>query len=130
MLIFDGDYPMAHGALGLNRDLTRPLDELRDADAYPSNIPFGCLPEMRRGGVYCALMKIAARRMHKGSILPGYRGKEVVYAAGKGQLAEIDSIADYGKLVPILERRGYGSEDVANVMYGNWHRFYTSYLPQ
>ena len=34
-----------------------------------------------------------------------------------------------GKLVPILERRGYGSEDVANVMYGNWHVFYTSYLP-
>ncbi|MXY94744.1 MAG: peptidase M19, partial [Caldilineaceae bacterium SB0664_bin_27] len=50
MLIFDGDYPMAHGALGLNRDLTLPLDELRAADANPSNIPFGCLPEMRRGG--------------------------------------------------------------------------------
>ena len=87
MLIFDGDYPMAHGALDLNRDLTLPLDELRAAAANPSNIPFGCLPEMRRGGVYCALMKIAARRMRKGSILPGYRGKEVVYAAGKGQLA-------------------------------------------
>ena len=51
MLIFDGDYPMAHNALGLNRDLTLPLDELRAADANPSNIPFGCLPEMRRGGV-------------------------------------------------------------------------------
>ena len=62
MLIFDGDYPMAHAALGLNRDLTLPLDELRAVDANPSNIPFGCLPEMRRGGVYCALMKIAARR--------------------------------------------------------------------
>ena len=50
VLIFDGDYPMAHNALGLNRDLTLPLDELRAADANPSNIPFGCLPEMRRGG--------------------------------------------------------------------------------
>ena len=47
-------------------NLTLPLDELRAADANPSNIPFGCLPEMRRGGVYCALMKIAARRMRQG----------------------------------------------------------------
>ena len=97
MLIFDGDYPMAHGALDLNRDLTLPLDELRAADANPSNIPFGCLPEMRRGGVYCALMKIAARRMRKGSILPGYRGKEVVYAAGKGQLALYRGLESTGK---------------------------------
>ena len=101
VLIFDGDYPMAHGALGLNRDLTLPLDELRAADANPSNIPFGCLPEMRRGGVYCALMKIAARRMRKGSILPGYRGKEVVYAAGKGQLALYRGLESTGEAVVV-----------------------------
>ena len=101
MLIFDGDYPMAHAALGLNRDLTLPLDELRAADANPSNIPFGCLPEMRRGGVYCALMKIAARRMRKDSILPGYRGKEVVYAAGKGQLALYRGLESTGEAVVV-----------------------------
>ena len=39
VLIFDGDYPMAHGALGLNRDLTLPLDELRAADANPPTFP-------------------------------------------------------------------------------------------
>ena len=101
MLIFDGDYPMAHAALGLNRDLTLPLDELRAADDNPSNIPFGCLPEMRRGGVYCALMKIAARRMRKDSILPGYRGKEVVYAAGKGQLALYRGLESTGEAVVV-----------------------------
>ena len=101
MLIFDGDYPMAHSALGLNRDLTLPLDELRVVDANPANIPFSCLPEMRRGGVYCALMKIVARRMRKGSILSGYRGKEVVYAAGKGQLALYRGLESTGEAVVV-----------------------------
>ena len=32
MLIFDGDYPMAYGALELNRDLTLPIDEVRAAE--------------------------------------------------------------------------------------------------
>ena len=101
MLIFDGDYPMAHGALDLNRDLTLPLDEVRAADANPSNIPFACLPEMRRGGVYCALMKIAARRLRKDSILPGYRGKEVTYAVAKGQLALYRGLESTGEAVVV-----------------------------
>ena len=29
MLIFDGDYPMAYGAIDLNRDLTLPIEEVR-----------------------------------------------------------------------------------------------------
>ena len=29
MLIFDGDYPMAYGALDLNRNLTLPIAEAR-----------------------------------------------------------------------------------------------------
>ena len=47
-----------------------------------------------------------------------------------GAPLEIDTVADYLKLVPILEGRGYSDEDVMNVMYRNWHRFYTTYLPK
>ena len=46
-------------------------------------------------------MKIAARRMRKGSILPGYRGKEVVYAAGKGQLALYRGLESTGEAVVV-----------------------------
>ena len=49
MLVFDGDYPMAYSALELNRDLTRSLREVREAEERPNNIPFACLPEMRSG---------------------------------------------------------------------------------
>ena len=31
MLIIDGDYPMAFGAMDLNRDLTLPIEEVRKA---------------------------------------------------------------------------------------------------
>ena len=42
---------------------------------------------------------------------------------------EIDTVADYQKLAPILEGRGYSPDDIANVMYRNWQRFYERALP-
>jgi len=55
VLIFDGDYPMAFGALDLNRDLTRPLQEVRNPSdppkmaAWNDGETMASLPEMRRG---------------------------------------------------------------------------------
>ena len=46
-----------------------------------------------------------------------------------GAPLEIDTVADYQKLVPVLEQRGYTEKDVANVMYRNWQRFYETWLP-
>ena len=43
---------------------------------------------------------------------------------------EIDTVADYQKLVGVLERRGYSSEDTANIMYRNWQRLFQSRLPR
>lgn len=87
MLIFDGDYPMAYGALELNRDLTLPIDEIRAADPDSKNVPFACLPEMRRGGIFCALMKFTIRYQWGDAVLTGYRSSEGVYGAAKGQVA-------------------------------------------
>ena len=42
---------------------------------------------------------------------------------------EIDTVADYQRLGPILSERGYSDEDVAKVMYRNWQRFYEQHLP-
>ena len=42
---------------------------------------------------------------------------------------EIDTVADYQRLGPILSERGYSDEDVAKVMYLNWQRFYEQHLP-
>ena len=94
MLIIDGDYPMAIGAMDLNRDLTLPLPEVRRAAAdrfaeknRPDAETMASLPEMRRGGIAAALVKVVARHYRSGSPLWGYRGPEMTYAAARAQLA-------------------------------------------
>ena len=42
---------------------------------------------------------------------------------------EIDTVADYQKIVQILEQRGYENEDIENIMYKNRQRFFELYLP-
>ncbi len=42
---------------------------------------------------------------------------------------EIDTIADLHKLVPLLESHGYQSEDVQNILGGNWLRHLERTLP-
>lgn len=43
--------------------------------------------------------------------------------------AEIDSIADLQKIVPILQERGYSEEDIALILGGNWIRILRNFLP-
>ena len=55
MLIFDGDYPAAHGTFFHSRDLTLPIDEVR-ANDNPEVVAMASLPEdaprpRRRGPV-------------------------------------------------------------------------------
>ena len=56
-LIFDGDYPMAHTALDLNRDLLLPIDAMRaspQTHQVASRVDaetLATIPEMRSGGV-------------------------------------------------------------------------------
>lgn len=42
---------------------------------------------------------------------------------------DVDTVADYQRIRDILERRGYSSKDVENVMYKNWQRFFEKHLP-
>ncbi len=43
---------------------------------------------------------------------------------------EIDTVADYQKLSGALDRRGYSQDDIENIMFRNWQRFYEEHLPQ
>lgn len=73
MLIFDGEYPMAYSALELNRDLTLSVEAVRRADPGSDHLALATLPEMRRGGIAGALVKVVARIERKDSPLWGYR---------------------------------------------------------
>ena len=94
MLIFDGDYPMAPVATEGNLDLTRPIDEVRASDPGNAFRMFSdraevmtSLPEMRRGRIAGALVKLSGRIWRPGSTLWGYASGHLAYAAAHGQLA-------------------------------------------
>jgi len=93
-LIFDGDYPMAQGAVDLNRDLTLPLAELRAAPQTHNNPDrldaetLATLPEMRRGRIAAALVKVVGRIWREDDRNPvGYRTGDIAYAQAQAQLA-------------------------------------------
>ena len=89
-LIIDGDYPMANGAIDSQRDLTLPIEQARAPDNL--NSWFGwddegimaTLPEMRKGGIAAALVKVAVCVKKPGHPHGEYRSKENAHAAGRG----------------------------------------------
>ena len=94
MLIIDGDYPMAL-AVRANRDLTLPIDEARNAPpvargslGWPDKEIMATLPEMRRGQVAAALVKVAVDMERPGAVIVGGpRSDQLAYALGQGQMA-------------------------------------------
>jgi membrane dipeptidase len=63
-----------------------------------------------------------ARHVGIGSDLDGGYGTEQTPA-------DLDTIADLQKLVPLLEKKGYPTADITAIMYGNWLRFFSETLP-
>ena len=106
MLIIDGDYPMAYGGVDLDRDLTLPIDQVRAAtdrralsEGWPDGETMATLPEMRKGGVAAALVKVVGRIRRPNSPIWGYRTGHGAYAAGQAHLAYYE----------VLGRRGRGA---------------------
>ena len=46
-----------------------------------------------------------------------------------GAPAEVDTVADYQKVATILTQRGYTQAAIEQIMFRNWQRFYTQWLP-
>ena len=95
MIVIDGDYPMAYGAMVLNRDLTLPIDGIRSVAEDRGTM--SCLPKMRCGRVAAAVVKICQRVQRGDCPLPGHRSGEQAYAAARADLAYYQ----------ILETRGH-----------------------
>ena len=104
MLIIDGDYPMAYGGVDLDRDLTLPIDQVRTATdrralsgGWPDGETMASLPEMRKGGVAAALVKVAGRIRRPNSPIWGYRTGHGAYAAAQAHLAYYEVLAAEGE---------------------------------
>ena len=94
MLVIDDNYPMAL-AMVRNRDLTHPIDKVRTALVFTGYNPdvdavetMASLPEMRRGRVSAALVKVVVDQHPDEAPMPGGpRSDELSYAKGQGQMA-------------------------------------------
>lgn len=110
MLIIDGDYPMAIGALDMCRDLASPIEDIRTATPgptrfnWPDSEVMASLPEMRLGKIAVALVKMVACVLKPGHPHGEYRSGDAAHAAAEGQLTYYRALEARGE-VRILETR-------------------------
>lgn len=98
-------------ALEWNRDLTRPLDQIRQAEQGMTDKPDRgrstvCFPEMRRGGVGLCVATQIARFVKPGNPLPGWRSPAQAWGQTQGQLAWYHALEEAGELAPITDLAG------------------------
>jgi len=109
MLLIDGHLDLSMNALEWNRDLTRPLAEVRQREAGKSDkVDRGrgvcTLPEMRRGKIGLCIATQIARYVAPDNPLPGWYSPEIAWAMTQGQLAWYRAMERRGEMVQIADR--------------------------
>jgi membrane dipeptidase len=106
VLIVDAHLDLAMNALEWNRDLTRPIAEIRSRESRLTDKPDRgrgtvSFAEMRRGGVGLCVATLIARYVAPGNTLPGWHSQEQAWAQTQGQLAWYRAMEERGELLPI-----------------------------
>src|SRR5919108_5042095 len=106
MLIFDAHLDLSMNALEWNRDLTRPIDEIRAREQGSSDKPDRgrgtvSFDEMRRGGIGICVATQIARYVAPDNQLPGWNSPGQAWAHTQGQLAWYRAMEERGELVQI-----------------------------
>ncbi len=111
MFIVDSHLDLAMNAIEWNRDLTRPIDEIRAREADMHDKPDRgrgtvSLPEMRRGQVGLCVATQIARYVARDRALPGWHSPEQAWAMTQAQLAWYHAMEERSELVQIRDRAG------------------------
>jgi membrane dipeptidase len=111
LLVFDAHLDLAWNAIDWNRDLRRPVAEIR-AREREQGLPGKCrgentvsFPELRRGGVGLFIATLLARRVCPTPVpaVHRYESMEAAYAAVHGQLAYYRALERQGVLRSIRD---------------------------
>ena len=105
-LIFDGHLDLAMNAIEWNRDLTRPLSEIRQREMHMKDKPdrgkgIVCLPELRKGKVGLVVATQLSRVSVAGSALPGWNSPQQAWAMTQAQLAWYREMEAIGEMVQV-----------------------------
>lgn len=111
-LIFDVHLDLALNAIEWNRDLRRPLKDLRQSEAHLRDKPGRgrgtvTLPEMRRARVGLCVATQLARLEHDAySPVFGWRSAPQAWAMTQAQLAWYRAMEEEGEMTPIVDLAG------------------------
>ncbi|WP_421828515.1 dipeptidase [Larkinella sp.] len=105
-LIFDAHLDLAMNALEWNRDLSRPLVEIRQREMGMKDKPDRgkgtvCLPELRKGGIGLVVATQLSRVTPYGSSLPGWHSPQQAWAMTQAQLVWYREMEALGEMVQI-----------------------------
>jgi len=108
MFVFDAHLDLAMNALEWNRDLTRPLQEIRDRERQLADKPDRgrgtvSLPEMRAAGIGLCVATQIARHVRPSNPLPGWHSPSQAWAQTQGQLAWYRAMEEQGEMRQIRD---------------------------
>lgn len=88
-LLFDAHLDLAWNAASFDRDLSLPLDEMREAENHMSDLPARgratvTFPEMRRSGIFCCIATLLSRSGPEHRRQPSYRRIDLDYPTRLG----------------------------------------------
>lgn len=115
MLIVDAHLDLSLNAIEWNRDLTRPLVEIRAAEGHLKDKPDRgrgtvCLPEMRKAGIgLCVATQLARVERNAWSPLLGWRSQPQAWAMTQAQLAWYQAMEEAGEMVQIRDAKALNS---------------------
>lgn len=104
--IIDAHLDLAMNAMEWNRDLSRPLDEVRQREMHMKDKPDRgkgtvCLPELRKGRIGLVVATQLSRYTPPGSSLPGWNSPQQAWAMTQAQLAWYREMEAMGEMKQI-----------------------------
>ena len=102
-LLIDGHLDLSMNAIDWNRDLTRPLGEIREREAEWNDKPdrgnaLVSLEEMRRGRIGVCVATMIARYAFPGHPQPGWHSPEIAWSITRAQRAWYEVMEERGEL--------------------------------
>lgn len=107
MFIIDAHLDLAMNAMEWNRDLRRPIHEMREREKGMKDKPdrgnnVVNFEELRKGNIGLVVATQIARYVAPGNNLPGWNSPEQAWAQTQAQLAWYKQMEEDGELIPIL----------------------------
>jgi len=114
MLLFDAHLDISMNATEWNRDLTRPLEEIRNREALMlDKLDRGkgilTFEEMRKGEIGICIATQIGRYVAPDKDLPGWHSPEIAWAQTQAQLAWYRTMEEAGQMVQITNREQLNS---------------------